>query len=215
VHFFSALVVVSVYYLAVYVLFSAVGLGLPIIVAIGAILPVVLYVSYGYSPLCFPTIPVCFYDDILWSLQQFMPKHIELPAVWYKNETCASYNKTMATMAPCIRKCSDRPFSYIEWYDPLSWWAVDFNFHTGLAWATTDMIVTMSGDVSAYSNQRAAHGRWKKGLSCFPSSNMVSTTPHLAPPRQPLHHRHAVYRDALARVPGHRPRRHSRECPTT
>jgi hypothetical protein len=49
----------------------------------------------------------------------------------------------MATMAPCIRKCSDRPFSYIEWYDPLSWWAVDFNFHTGLAWATTESFVSV------------------------------------------------------------------------
>jgi hypothetical protein len=143
VHFFSALVVVSVYYLALYVLFSAVGLALPVIVAIGAIVPVVLYVSYGYSPLCFPTIPVCLYDDILWSLKQVMPKHIELPAVWYNNETCTSYNKTMATMGPCIRKCSDRPFSYLEWYDPLSWWAVDFNFHAWLAWATSESFVSV------------------------------------------------------------------------
>ena len=142
VHFFSALVVVSVYYLALYVLFSAVGLGLPVIVAFAAIVPVVLYVSYGYAPLCFPAIPVCLYDDILWSLQQFVPKHIELPAVWYKNETCTS-NKTMVAMAPCIRKCSDRPFSYLEWYDPLSWWAVDFNFHTGFAWATRESFVSV------------------------------------------------------------------------
>ena len=143
VHVFNAAIVVCVYYFIIYILFSAVGLALPVIVAFAVVVPIVLYLSYGYSPLCFPSIPVCLYDDILWSLQSFTPKHIELPAVWYKNGTCASYNNSMSTLGPCIRKCSDRPFSYLYWYDPLSWWAVDFNFESWLAWTTRESFVSV------------------------------------------------------------------------
>jgi hypothetical protein len=143
VHVFTALIVACVYYFIVYVLFSAVGLALPVIVAFGVVIPVVMYWSYGYSPLCFPSIPVCLYDDILWSLQQFTPKNIELPAVWYKNGTCAAYNTTISMLGPCIRRCSDRPFSYLEWYDPLSWWMVDFNGESWLAWAVRESFVSV------------------------------------------------------------------------
>jgi hypothetical protein len=129
----NAFIVVCCYYFILYLLFSSVGLSLPVIVGFVLVVPIVLYLSYGYSPLCFPSIPVCLYDDIVWSLQQFTPKNIKLPMVWYKSESCASYN-TIAGMSSCIRRCSDQPFSYLEWYDPLSWWAVDFNFQAWLSW---------------------------------------------------------------------------------
>jgi hypothetical protein len=155
VNFSSAFIVVCIYYFVLYLLFGAVGLSLPVVAASFLIIPFVFYVSYGYAPLCFPTIPVCLYDDILSSLQVFTPKNIKLPDVWYKSETCVSYT-TLDKITPCLRKCSDAPFSYLEWYDPLSWWAIEFKFQSWLLQAVKDSFVSaLLSEESKYDIQTA------------------------------------------------------------
>ena len=159
VHFSSALIIVCIYYFILYLLFGAVGLSLPVVAASFLIIPFVFYVSYGYAPLCFPTIPVCLYDDILSSLQLFTPKNIKLPDVWYKSATCASYT-TLDKITPCLRKCSDAPFSYLEWYDPLSWWAIEFNFQSGFLQVVKESFVSaILSEESKYDIQTALNFR--------------------------------------------------------
>jgi hypothetical protein len=120
VHVLVASLVVVIYYVGVYIVCAAIGLSMPVLLAAVVIPSIVLYISYGYAPLCFPAIPICLYDDLVYSIQQLVPKHIRLPAVLYKSEQCASA-AALRVDANCLRTCTDEPFSYLEWYDVLSW----------------------------------------------------------------------------------------------
>jgi hypothetical protein len=120
VHVLVASLVVAIYFVGVYIVCAAIGLSMPVILAAVVLPSVVLYMSYGYAPLCFPAIPVCLYDDIVYSLQQMVPKNIRLPTVLYKSQQCASA-AAVRVDAECLRTCTDEPFSYLEWYDVLSW----------------------------------------------------------------------------------------------
>jgi hypothetical protein len=119
-HVLVASLVVAVYFVGVYILCAAIGLSMPVILAAVVLPSVVLYMSYGYAPLCFPAIPICLYDDLVYSLQQMVPKNIRLPNVLYKSQQCASA-AALRVDAECLRTCTDEPFSYLEWYDVLSW----------------------------------------------------------------------------------------------
>jgi hypothetical protein len=124
VHVLAASVVVAIYYVGVYVLCSAIGLSMPALLAVIVLPSVVLYMSYGYAPLCFPALPVCLYDDLVYSLQQLVPKNIELPSALYKSKNCMAA-AVSGIDAGCLRRCTDEPFSFLEWYDVLSWWSLE------------------------------------------------------------------------------------------
>ena len=131
-HVLVSSVVVALYFVGVYILFAAVGLGMPVILAAVVLPSVVLYMSYGYAPLCFPAVPVCLYDDLVYSLQLVVPKSIQLPSALYKNAPCmaAAASTPPRLEASCLRTCTDEPFAYIEWYDVLSWWLLEIGFET-------------------------------------------------------------------------------------
>ena len=124
-HVLVATMVVAVYFIGVYIVCAAIGLSMPVLLAAVVLPYVVLYLSYGYAPLCFPAIPICLYDDIVYSLQLLLPKHILLPSVLYKSELCASTAQAVRGAArvdpDCLRTCTDEPFAFLEWYDVLSW----------------------------------------------------------------------------------------------
>ncbi len=126
-----ASIVVAIYYTGVYFVCAAIGLSMPVLLAAVVLPSVVLYVSYGYSPLCFPTIPVCMYDDLVYSIQQLVPKNIRLPSVLYKSQTCMSAAASPIDTA-CLRTCTDEPFSFLEWYDVLSWCALELRLESAL-----------------------------------------------------------------------------------
>jgi len=120
----AASVVVAVYYVGVYLLCSAIGLSMPALLAAVVLPSIVLYMSYGYAPLCFPALPVCLYDDLVYSIQQLIPKNIELPSALFKSKLCMTAAMSRID-ADCLRKCTDEPFSFLEWYDVLSWWSLE------------------------------------------------------------------------------------------
>jgi hypothetical protein len=124
--------VVAVYYVGVYIVCAAIGLAMPALLAAAALPPIVLYMSYGYAPLCFPAVPVCLYDDLVYSIQQLAPKSIVLPSVLYKSEKCLAAAGSRVD-ADCLRKCTDEPFSFVEWYDVLAWWALELGLEARLA----------------------------------------------------------------------------------
>jgi hypothetical protein len=124
VHVLAASVVVGVYYVGVYFLCSAVGLSMPALLAVIVLPSIVLYMSYGYAPLCFPALPVCLYDDLVYSIQQLLPKNIELPSALFRSKQCMAAAQSRID-ADCLRRCTDEPFSFLEWYDVLSWWSLE------------------------------------------------------------------------------------------
>ena len=126
-HVLVSIVVVALYFVVVYLLFAAVGLGMPLVLAAVLLPSVVLYMSYGYAPLCFPAVPVCLYDDMVYSLTLVVPKSIQLPSALFQNAPCMAAPRLEAR---CLRTCTDEPFAYIEWYDVLSWWLLEIGFET-------------------------------------------------------------------------------------
>ena len=131
VHVLTASVVVAVYYVGVYVLCSAISLSMPALLAAFLLPSIVLYMSYGYAPLCFPALPVCLYDDLVYSLQQLVPKNIDLPSSLFKSKQCMVAAVSRID-ADCLRRCTDEPFSFLEWYDVLSWWSLELGLETRL-----------------------------------------------------------------------------------
>jgi len=142
VHVLIASIVVAVYYVGVYIVCAAVGLSMPVVLAAVVLPSVVLYLSYGYSPLCFPTVPVCLYDDLVYSIQQLVPPNIRLPTVLYRSETCMSAAATRLDTA-CLRTCTDEPFSFLEWYDVLSWCALELRLESALVQFIRQPVVSL------------------------------------------------------------------------
>ena len=102
---------------------------MPALLAVIVLPSIVLYMSYGYAPLCFPALPVCLYDDLVYSIQQLVPRNIELPSSLYKSKQCMTASVSRID-ADCLRKCTDEPFSFLEWYDVLSWWSLELGLET-------------------------------------------------------------------------------------
>jgi hypothetical protein len=115
-------VVVAAYYVGAYIVCAAIGLSRPALLAAAALPPIVMHMTYGYAPLCFPDLPLCLYDDFVYSLQQFVPKSVSLPSVLYKSEQCLA-GAGPRVDAACLRTCTDEPFSFIQWY---TCWMEDF-----------------------------------------------------------------------------------------
>jgi hypothetical protein len=133
-HIVPATVVVAVYYFCAYTLGAAVGLSLPILLVATVLPSIVMYMSYGYAPLCFPAVPVCLYDDLVYSVRLLVPKNIALPSVMFRSEECAASALSGSGLsANCLRTCTDEPFAFLEWYDVLAWWSLEIGAEESLA----------------------------------------------------------------------------------
>jgi hypothetical protein len=130
-HALHVVAVLLVYFLAVYVFCVSVGLGGPAILLLALFPYVVMYVTYGFSPFCSPMVPVCMYDDFLWTARLLLPVHVELPLVMYQNISCAPVRDAPINPA-CLRTCDDDMFGYGNWYTVFAWWSVEFNVQQNL-----------------------------------------------------------------------------------
>jgi hypothetical protein len=116
----------------VYIVCAAIGLSMPVLLAAGALPSIILYMSYGYAPLCFPAVPACLYDDLVSTIQQLVPKNIELPGVMYRSQACMSAAASRVEVK-CLRTCTDEPFAFLEWYDVLAWWSLEVGVEARMA----------------------------------------------------------------------------------
>jgi hypothetical protein len=124
-HALHVIAILLVYFVAVYVFSLVLGLGAPAILLLSLFPYTVMYMTYGYSPFCSPMVPVCIYDDFLWTARLLLPVHVELPLVVYKNISCTPVRD--APIHPdCLRTCEDDPFGYRYWYTVFAWWSVEF-----------------------------------------------------------------------------------------
>jgi hypothetical protein len=127
-HALNVMVILAVYFIATYFVCLAVGLGGPALILLAAFPYAVLYVTYGFSPFCSPMVPVCIYDDFLWTARLLLPVHVDLPLVMYKNMSCLPVGG--APIQPgCLRTCEDDVFGYGQWHTVFAWWGVEFNVH--------------------------------------------------------------------------------------
>jgi hypothetical protein len=136
-----AAIVVAVYYLCAYTLGASAGLSMPLLLAAGVLPSIVLYMSYGYSPMCFPAVPVCLYDDLVYSVRLLVPRSIALPAVMFRSEQCAA--QVSGLTSSCLRTCTDEPFAFLEWYDVLAWWSLELGAEARLAELAQQPIAVM------------------------------------------------------------------------
>jgi hypothetical protein len=124
-HALHVIVILLVYFVGVYVVSLALGLGAPAILLLTLVPYTVMYGTSGYSPFCSPMVPVCIYEDFLWTVRLLLPVHAELPLVMYKNMSCAPV-RSAPIVPDCVRTCEDEIFGYDTWYTVLAWWSVEF-----------------------------------------------------------------------------------------
>ena len=88
---------------------------------------VLMWVCYGYSPFCFPLIPVCAMRDLHDSLNMVFPRYMRLPLSLAPN--CP--NTGIAGGAPlynnsCVQDCRLPPFEYTSWHAVVAWTTAEF-----------------------------------------------------------------------------------------
>ena len=105
--------------------------------------PVILYLSYQYSPICAPMIPTCFFEDLLLSLRLVFPKFMRVPSIFiYNKQTqegipCKEYIETASnniwispthtnTKISCIKSCAEPPLDFTSWRAVFAWLVVEF-----------------------------------------------------------------------------------------
>jgi hypothetical protein len=159
-HALHVVAVLLVYFLALYVFCVSVGLGGPAIMLFAVFPYAVMYIAYGFSPFCPPMVPVCIYDDFLWTARLLLPVHVELPLVLYKNISCAPVRD--APIHPdCLRTCEDDMVGYSYWYTVFAWWGVEFNVQDLLLRVVSAIprVVVSQDDYDALSAQVALKAR--------------------------------------------------------
>jgi hypothetical protein len=138
----------------------SVGLGGPAILLLGVFPYAVMYITYGFSPFCPPMVPVCVYDDFLWTARLLLPVHVELPLVLYKNISCAPVRGAPIDR-DCLRTCEDEMFGYGNWYTVFAWWSVELNVQELLLLVVSAVprIVVSQDDYDALAAQVALKAR--------------------------------------------------------
>ena len=85
----------------------------------------VLFMSYGYSPFCFPMIPMCFTEDVIDLLQIIFPKVVYVPTPLLHTEKSMCQPKQLQYNSSCIRSCTSTIFEYDGWEGVYAWTAAE------------------------------------------------------------------------------------------
>ncbi|KAJ1466020.1 hypothetical protein T484DRAFT_1756981, partial [Baffinella frigidus] len=122
--FSGAIVVAILLYIGGIILAS---LGIPYVWTGLAIIyvPVVLFYSLGYSPLCIPMIPTCIGDEIISTLDLLLPARVQWPQALQQSTNCID-NLNIST-SRCVVSCSAHPFNFRGWYECAAWSLCELN----------------------------------------------------------------------------------------
>ena len=107
--FFSTIILAILFYMLVNSVMSLLGIPFVSTLLFYSLPLLVLWYSYGVSPMCFPMVPPCFADDILSRLNSLFPAVITIPP----SLQCTS------TTTPCLVSCTSIGFD--SWQDPLAY----------------------------------------------------------------------------------------------
>ena len=125
-HMLFAALTAAVYFSVLAFVCTTFQVPLLAIALFGVFPQIVMYMSYGYSPFCFPMVPVCIMDDVLWTVNNMLPVFIELPASLYRSAACIPQAKADIAKG-CLLPCTDPKFNYRHWYHVAAWWAAELN----------------------------------------------------------------------------------------
>ena len=88
---------------------------------------VLMWVCYGYSPLCVPLIPVCAMEDLHTSLSMIFPKYMRLPLSIAPNCPNTGVEGGAPYYSPaCVQDCRQPPFEYDSWHAVVAWMSAEF-----------------------------------------------------------------------------------------
>jgi len=85
----------------------------------------ILFMSYGYSPFCFPMIPMCFTEDLIDLLQIVFPKVVYVPTPLLHTENSLCKPMQLQYNSSCIRSCTSTIFEYDGWEGVYAWTAAE------------------------------------------------------------------------------------------
>lgn len=118
-------IVIMTVYFSVWILFwNSVRLPVVLLATTPVFLLLLLYMCYGYSPVCGPMVPVCMVEDIQQTLRFFFPKFLVLPRSLFHEKPGCDVND-LTPNATCIKNCSSDPFRYDSWEDVFAWSLVE------------------------------------------------------------------------------------------
>jgi hypothetical protein len=110
----TSAIVASIILSVVGVLSSLVGLPtLPLVFSVISFWSIVMYVSFGYSPLCFPLVPQCAAASLVQDMERLLPTRFEIPPALV---TC-SLDQATAPPPNCIAECENEPFAFRDFHD--------------------------------------------------------------------------------------------------
>ena len=97
--------------------------------------PIFLYITYGYSPMCAPLLPTCMLSDAFGLVDWLLPSTVTWPAALATEPDCAS--------AACLRSCVKDPMiGYSSFYDHIAWIMCEMN----PSWAVNTAFALGTGD---------------------------------------------------------------------
>ena len=98
-------------------------------------IPCVLYVCYGYSPLCAPMIPSCLMRDVIQALQQYVPDFIILPDSLLR-PGCRMDDHFIFLTDSCLVQCHESPFEFDHWFSVVAWYVAEMGGDAA-SWSVT------------------------------------------------------------------------------
>jgi len=118
-------IIIMAIYFSLWILFwNSLRFSLVLMLTTPIFVILVLYLCYGYSPVCGPMIPVCMVEDVQETFRFLFPKFLVLPrSLIYDKPECDVNN--LKPNATCIRNCSVTPFEYDSWEAVFSWGLVE------------------------------------------------------------------------------------------
>ena len=123
VRLIHSLIICGIYFSIWILLLNSIRLPFVVVLTTPLFTVFVLYLAYGYSPFCFPLIPVCFIDDLHQTLRMIFPKVMTLPSSLVKPNCNVN---VLYPQLNCTRACSDEPFELDSWYATLGWFVGEF-----------------------------------------------------------------------------------------
>lgn len=134
-----SLVLSLLIYLAVGAVAGSIGMPGLGTVALLAVPSLVMYLSYGLSPLCIPQVPTCFLDDLVDALTTVIPGQVSWPdalqvypqclgpTAWQQQQRAGGNSSAAAGVragtADCLRDCRAGPFLFDGWESNAAWLA--------------------------------------------------------------------------------------------
>jgi hypothetical protein len=83
-----------------------------------------MFIAFGYSPVCAPLIPVCFFQSMADDINYWLPANIIIPQSLLR---CRHDQTLSVPPASCIIKCDEEPFFFLDWSANFAWILCEFS----------------------------------------------------------------------------------------